>query len=455
MRAALLQVTLLAVAASAAVGQLCSGHSTLSATSNAMTFSDGSLPSANYANNMNCQWTITAQPGRQIELTFQAFNLETANSCQYDYLEVYDGSSSSAALIGRYCGASVPAPITSTGNTLFVLFRTDGSVVRTGFTLSYVAVGTWLDHRARELGQQAVLLRCSSFVPVSLTSCCARGRAAGGSGLCGGTLSLTANNEPAVLLISDGSASGQNYENNMECTWHISAPSSSQTLVLAFAAMDLEGATTATGGGCIYDYVRVHDGPHTSAPVAGLFCGTERPAPLFSTGNTVTVYFRTDASVVRNGFRLFVAANQPCSGHQVLPSRGIITDGSGPGGMVPGQHCQWQFAAGSHQRVHLEMHSVSVPCSGGAGANMGVVVYSQSSATSAMVSQWCGNQQPGLASARVNRNSLMELRTPNLFTGTYDGFVAVYEFGACARSCVNACVCATTPASCAHACDRV
>ncbi len=57
------------------------------------------------------------------------------SSCAYDYLEVYDGSSTSAPLIGKYCGTDLPGPFKSTNadHALTFKFHSDGSATRTGW----------------------------------------------------------------------------------------------------------------------------------------------------------------------------------------------------------------------------------------------------------------------------------------------------------------------------------
>ncbi|GFR79053.1 cubilin [Elysia marginata] len=59
-----------------------------------LTGNEGSLQSPyypdNYDNNMECVWTITADPGTQVTLTFSYLNLQTYSSasCRNDYLVV-------------------------------------------------------------------------------------------------------------------------------------------------------------------------------------------------------------------------------------------------------------------------------------------------------------------------------------------------------------------------------
>ena len=47
-------------------------------------------------------------------------------------MEVRDGGTLNSILIGRYCGYTAPSTIFSTGNVMYVRFRTDASVPRVG-----------------------------------------------------------------------------------------------------------------------------------------------------------------------------------------------------------------------------------------------------------------------------------------------------------------------------------
>ena len=59
--------------------------------------------------------------------------------CEYDNVTVYDGSDESAPKIDAFCGAILPRVIHSANNSLFVVFKSDGSVTRTGFKAKYTA----------------------------------------------------------------------------------------------------------------------------------------------------------------------------------------------------------------------------------------------------------------------------------------------------------------------------
>lgn len=61
-----------------------------------------------YEPRSDCDWTIEAQPGYNVHLTFLTFNLEDEKDCGYDYVEVFNGPDlSSGPSYGRFCGNTV------------------------------------------------------------------------------------------------------------------------------------------------------------------------------------------------------------------------------------------------------------------------------------------------------------------------------------------------------------
>lgn len=70
-------------------------------------------------------------------LRFMMLSLEFDHSCRYDYVEVRDGDSINSRVIGRFCGNNRPAPIQSSGNSLHVLFVSDGYKNFDGFFATF------------------------------------------------------------------------------------------------------------------------------------------------------------------------------------------------------------------------------------------------------------------------------------------------------------------------------
>ncbi|XP_074533809.1 inactive serine protease PAMR1 [Halichoeres trimaculatus] len=97
----------------------------------------GHLVLESYPNNARCEWTIQVDRPFTIELKFMMLSLEFHHSCRYDYVEVRDGDSISSGVIGRYCGNNRPIPIQSSGNSLHILFVSDGYKNFDGFFATF------------------------------------------------------------------------------------------------------------------------------------------------------------------------------------------------------------------------------------------------------------------------------------------------------------------------------
>ena len=96
---------------------------------------EGVLSSPNYPgkypNNHKKTETIQGGPGTVLVLEFTAFDVESHASCRFDYLKIRDGDGTT--LMGKTCGSSLPAQITSRTNKVFLDFKTDGKGKRTGW----------------------------------------------------------------------------------------------------------------------------------------------------------------------------------------------------------------------------------------------------------------------------------------------------------------------------------
>ena len=62
-------------------------------------------------------------------MVYLSFQVET----NYDYLRMYDGTSSGANLLAELTGWKMPANVTSCGNQMHMVFTSDGSVTKSGY----------------------------------------------------------------------------------------------------------------------------------------------------------------------------------------------------------------------------------------------------------------------------------------------------------------------------------
>jgi Zn-dependent metalloprotease len=95
----------------------------------------------NYSNNENATITIAPPNSASVTLTFNSFDIEsgTANNlCDYDYIEIFDGLSTSSPSLGRYCNTNTPpTTITSSRGAITIEFSSDPGLVRSGFEIDW------------------------------------------------------------------------------------------------------------------------------------------------------------------------------------------------------------------------------------------------------------------------------------------------------------------------------
>jgi hypothetical protein len=86
----------------------------------------------NYNNNVDGYAVINpVSIGDKVKITFTHFETES----DYDYVFIYDGSNTSAPLLGQYSGSILPPSFTSTNGSLTIHFTSDGSVAYRGFRI--------------------------------------------------------------------------------------------------------------------------------------------------------------------------------------------------------------------------------------------------------------------------------------------------------------------------------
>jgi Zn-dependent metalloprotease len=219
----------------------CSGTTTLN-TLDYGTIADGSGGN-NYCNNMDCRWLIQPPQASTITFNFSTFDVEpnsTDGFIIYDAVEIYDGTNTSAPLLGRFYGNSLPPSVTSTGGSMYIRFFSDEAEFKQGWDGYYTSTQT---------------------------------------GYCTGTTTLTT---PSGTF-TDGS-NLNNYGNNADCKWLIQ-PTGATQITLNFNSFDTE---------LNYDGIIVYDGNNTSANQLGTYSGTSIPPTITSTGGSMLVQFLSD-----------------------------------------------------------------------------------------------------------------------------------------------------------------
>lgn len=94
----------------------------------------------NYGDDQDATLTIAPLGADSVQINFISFSIEagTGTSCNYDYLNIYDGANTSANLIGSYCDNNIPSIITSTGGAITLEFHSDVNVNESGFEIDWI-----------------------------------------------------------------------------------------------------------------------------------------------------------------------------------------------------------------------------------------------------------------------------------------------------------------------------
>ena len=111
---------------------------------------------------------------------------------------------------------------------------------------------------------------------------------------CGGDLSSNFG-----ALTSPGFPS--QYQNNLRCIWRISIDPARE-LTLKFDQFSVEDDSR-----CQFDYLLIKTSE--SGRELGRFCGTRSQPDIIIGGSTVWLYFETDDSVAKRGFRMIWTSN--------------------------------------------------------------------------------------------------------------------------------------------------
>lgn len=110
----------------------CGGSHTLDYSTDTVTISTPNYP--NIPNpHIECVWRVTAPNGELLKMEFlERFDLTPSINCLKEFVELREGTTTTAPVIGRYC-RDKPQPIYSASNMIRLLYFTDVSVPRNGF----------------------------------------------------------------------------------------------------------------------------------------------------------------------------------------------------------------------------------------------------------------------------------------------------------------------------------
>ncbi|XP_001377380.2 cubilin [Monodelphis domestica] len=269
---------------------------------------DGYVTSPNYPDNYpahaDCIWTISVPSGRLVKLQFEDhFNIEISTNCTSNYLELRNGGDSDAPILSRFCGTSLPSSVLSSGDAIYLRFRTDDSPTHIGFKAKY-----------------------------SIASC--GGMVMGQNG-----------------VIESPQYFEHPYPDYLLCEWFLQGPSG-HYLTLHFDVLNLQNSFH-----CEKDFVEIREGDE-SGNVLGRYCGNTIPLAIDTSNNFAFVKFVTNESISAPGFRLVFEASPDECGGDIYGHTGIFTSPRYPNANSHSRVCEWRITVPEGRRVTLTFNDL-------------------------------------------------------------------------------------------------
>ncbi|XP_036131390.1 cubilin [Molossus molossus] len=258
----------------------------------------------NYPRHADCIWLLAAPSGKLIRLQFEdQFSIEFTPNCTSNYLELRDGADSNAPVISKFCGTSLPGSQLSSGEVIYLRFRSDNSSTHVGFKAKYSIAQCW-------------------------------GTLTGQSG-----------------VIQSVGYPTRPYSDDLFCEWHLRGISG-HYLTIHFEDFNLQNSS-----GCEKDFVEIWEN-HASGNLLGRYCGNIIPDSIDTSSNVALVRFVTDGSLTASGFSLrFESSLEECGGDLQGPT-GTFTSPNYPNPNPHGRICEWRIAVQEGKQVTLTFHNL-------------------------------------------------------------------------------------------------
>jgi M6 family metalloprotease-like protein len=215
-----------------------------------------------------------AEPGENLHLDWEIVN---GGQLASDSLQAFVSALPPSTSLVQFSGSQFPIQSISAGNSRFVSIPAQIS--------SLAESGSELVCRLR-LGNSNPPVFATASVPIGLRITMQEGE----DSLCDGLFL-----DPGGLF---------DYEDNQEVLMTLFPQTPGAKIRVSFLDFALEAHPN-----CGYDYLKVHNGPSTTSPVLGLWCGNDGPDTVQSTHSTgaLTFVFRSDEGVRAAGWKAKVS----------------------------------------------------------------------------------------------------------------------------------------------------
>lgn len=298
----------------------CGGQIRLTSRNNSIIITTPNYPNIP-PSHIDCTWTVLAPIGERIRVDFiDRFDLSFSPTCADEYVELRDGSTRSARVIGTFCNEK-PTTKKSNSNVLMMKFFTNIQEPKNGFKVN-----------------------------ISIDICGGTSRASIGT--------LTSPNYPGVGA----------YPSKAQCDYRIVCPPL-HIFNITILDIDLPEANE-TKCSETSDYISIFsiipDFNETGEEILneiGTFCGSQAPnVSFFSDTNEILVRFKTvdKTKNLFKGFKLLYNASKLSCGGDVDGESGMITSPGYPTKTLNKLFCEWKITVPKGKRVKVEFVDVDL-----------------------------------------------------------------------------------------------
>ena len=248
----------------------------------------------------------------------------------------------------RWCGAEVPAQISSSQDTVLVRFVSDYSVAHNGFRLEWVVEG------------------------------------------CGGRLT-----KPSGVISSPNYP--HVYPNSISCIWHIDQELGT-SIELNITDYYLEqDRGPSRDFNCVYDHLTVWGGPDKTSPQLTQLCNRRASATVVTAlGNQMLVEFKSDGSVQGKGFTATYRVKQDGCGGIVKGKNGVIMSPNYPNNYNQNDDCGWLLEVDNNHVVQFQFVDFDVEPHSNCSYDY-VALYDGNSIDAPLLLLHCGRELPSPA----------------------------------------------------------
>ncbi|KAJ0177495.1 hypothetical protein K1T71_007504 [Dendrolimus kikuchii] len=200
---------------------------------------------------------------------------------------------------------------------------------------------------------------------------------------CGGVL----DNEEGVILYP---ITNTTYDNNAICAWVIHT-SPDKVINVTFTKFNLEKDDS-----CSSDFLQIHDGRSSASQFIGRFCGNIFPkgGNVISSHNNLYLWFRSDASISKDGFALHWTSIKPfCGGEIDATTHGIISSPGSPGSYPPKRDCYWHLITTLGKRIQLHSFELDIETHPNCSFDY-LAIYDGEHETDPLLNKYCNSTQP-------------------------------------------------------------